>query len=203
MNDAFNHLIPLQGKRALIFDFDGTVADTSPLHARAFEEVLAPMGISVDYPSIAGLNTADAFAKRLREARLPPTEVDMSALVTQKQRRVRELIATELTPIPEVENFLLWARSRFSLSLVTSGSRRTVATALQKLGYTDWFDPLICAEDVASAKPAPDGFIKALRLLGCSAEDALVFEDSEAGFQAAIAAGLQYVDVRGFDWPIR
>ena len=55
----------LQGKRLLIFDFDGTVADTSPLHAAAFAQVLAPLGIAVDYPAIAGLKTLDAMRKCL------------------------------------------------------------------------------------------------------------------------------------------
>jgi HAD superfamily hydrolase (TIGR01509 family) len=124
----------------------------------------------------------------------------LPALVADKQRRVRHLIARHLRSTPQVEAFLRWACPRFRLALVTSGSRITVEHALKKVGYGKWFDPIVCAEDVSSAKPAPDGFLKALQLTGFGAAEALVFEDSAAGFQAASAAGLSYVDARTFDW---
>ena len=68
----------LDGKRLLIFDFDGTLADTSPLHARAFVETLEPLGVPVYYPALAGLKTRDAIEKALRSAERPP-EVDSKA----------------------------------------------------------------------------------------------------------------------------
>jgi len=86
--------------------------------------------------------------------------------------------------------------------MVTSGSRGTVSLALEKLGYTDWFDPLICADDVSQAKPAPEGFLKALQISGVPADAALVFEDSQAGFTAAAAAGLGFVDARFISWKL-
>lgn len=187
-------------KRMLIFDFDGTVADTASLHERAFKEMFEPLGVAVDYPSIAGLKTADAIETCLRAAGRSAADFDLPALVAEKQSRARELIARDLRPAAQVEEFLFWARPRFRLSMVTSGSRGTVTLALGKLGYEDWFDPLICAEDVLLTKPAPDGFLKALELTQCRADDALTFEDSEAGFQAARAAGLTVVDARNLSW---
>lgn len=187
-------------KRLLIFDFDGTIADTTPIHERAFTEVLGPLGVPVDYSSIAGLKTIDALKACLSAAGCLELEFDLPALVAQKQRRARELIANELRPLPGMEAFLCWARSHFRLALVTSGSRVTIDLALEKLGYTNWFDPVICAEDVIRTKPAPDGFLKALRLGNFDAEDALVLEDAESGFRAASAAGLSFVDVTAVDW---
>jgi HAD superfamily hydrolase (TIGR01509 family) len=198
--DAVDFQALLRGRRALIFDFDGTIADTSPLHARAFEEVLAPIGVPVDYPALAGLKTLDALQKCLRDARVEPASVDILELVAQKQRRARELIDSELTPLPRVDAFLKCVRCRFQLALVTSGSRKTIELALQKLGYAGWFDPVVCADDVTNAKPAPDGFQLALRAMRCAPREALVFEDSEPGFRAARAADLGYIDVRHFDW---
>jgi sugar-phosphatase len=190
----------LAGKSALIFDFDGTVAETTPLHARAFEETLAPFGVAVDYPSIAGLKTQDAILRCLRAEGRCEADFDLPVLVAEKQRRARTLIVEELMPIPAVEAFLVWARSRFRMALVTSGSRGTVTLALHRLGYEGWFDPVICAEDVARAKPAPDGFLKALAALQARPEQALVFEDAESGFEAARAAGLVVVDAKTLDW---
>ena len=172
----------LPGKRMLIFDFDGIVADTARVHARAFEDTLAPLGVAVDYPSLAGLKTADAIESFLRAAGRSPTNFDVPMLIEEKQRRARQLIGSYLRPMPQVEEFLIWARPRFRLCIVTSGSRATVVLALQKLGYEDWFDPVICGEDVLGAKPEPDGFLKALELTQCNPEDAIVFEELEVRF---------------------
>lgn len=191
----------LQNKRLLIFDFDGTVADTTPLHAAAFAQTLSPLGIAVDYSGIAGLKTVDAMRQCLSGAGRVFDESALAALVTAKQQCVRKMIGQTLQPLPGVDAFLRWARSRYRLAMVTSGSRDTVNLALAKLGYAGLFDPMICADDVVSAKPAPEGFLTALRLTGVLASDALVFEDSEAGFQAATLAGLNYVDVRSTAWP--
>lgn len=192
----------LQDKRLLIFDFDGTVADTTPMHAAAFAQVLGPLGIAVDYPRIAGLSTPDAMRLCLNEAGQACDEAALAALVAAKQQCGRHMIEQALQPLPGVDDFLRWARPRYRLAMVTSGSRRTVSQALEQLGYAGWFEPLICAEDVALTKPAPEGFLKALRLTGVPAEAALVFEDSPAGFRAAQAAGLDFSDARLNPWAI-
>ena len=186
----------LDGKRLLIFDFDGTLADTSPLHEAAFNAVLGPWGISIDYPAVAGLRTRDALAACFERAGLSVPESELQKLTILKQARVRVLIQQELRPLPGVDEFLRWARSRYRLALYSSGSCGTVTRAMEKLGYTGWFDPILCAEDVIEAKPAPEGFLRALAIAGVSADDALVFEDSDAGIAAAQRADLVSVDVR-------
>jgi HAD superfamily hydrolase (TIGR01509 family) len=190
----------LIGKRLLIFDYDGTVADTSPLHARAFAEVLGPLGVRFDYSEIAGLKTSDAIESCFRAAGLAASGFDLASLVAEKQQRVRRLIVDELQPNLEIGAFLHWARPRYRLSLVTSGSRGSVELALQKIGYANLFDPIICADDVQCAKPAADGMIKALELTQTRLDEALVFEDSLVGFEASRAAGLAFIDVRTVDW---
>ena len=74
--------------------------------------------------------------------------------------------------------------------------------ALEKLGYTDWFDPLVCADDVVRSKPDPECFLKVLQITGIGAEKALVFEDSEAGFKATTDAGIKFINVQKFDFAI-
>jgi HAD superfamily hydrolase (TIGR01509 family) len=148
------------------------------------------LGIAVDYSRIAGLKTMDAMRQCLKGAGIVLDEDVLVALVTEKQQCVRQMIGQSLMPLPGVDAFLRWARPRFKLAMVTSGSFGTVNLALERLGYTGWFNPLICADDVVRAKPEPEGFLRALQLAGVSAAEALVYEDSEAGFQAAALAGL-------------
>lgn len=190
----------LSSKRLLIFDFDGTVADTTPLHAAAFSQVLAPLGISLDYSRIAGLKTLDAMRQCLDDEGRTVDEPTLATLVSAKQQCVRKMIGQALLPLEGVDAFLQWARPRYHLAMVTSGSRETVQLALKKLGYLDFFAPVICADDVKYAKPDPEGFLMALTSTGVAASDALVFEDSAAGFEAAVRAGLDYVDVRCNTW---
>lgn len=186
----------LQDRSLLIFDFDGTLADTSPLHALAFNQVLAPLGIRVNYPAIAGMKTRDALhlVARQKGVRLDPDRLE--ELTLAKQQRVRRLIEERLAPLPGVVEFLSWARPRYRLALYSSGSRGTVTLSLKKLGYSRWFDPLICADDVSAAKPDPEGYLKVLKLTGVAPGRALVFEDSDAGLRAAARAGIASVDVR-------
>lgn len=186
----------LEGKQLLIFDFDGTIADTSPLHAQAFADTLSPFGIAVCYSRIAGLRTAEAILSCFVDAGLDrPSPEDLQSLVREKQRRVRQLISALLEPLPRMDAFLHWAKTRYEMALVTSGSRATVSLALRKLGYVSLFQTMVFAEDVNSGKPDPEGFRLALEAHHCQPQWALVFEDSEPGFQAASNASLVFVDV--------
>jgi HAD superfamily hydrolase (TIGR01509 family) len=182
-------------KKVLIFDFDGTLANTSELHAAAFSKVLGSFGIAVDYQNIAGMNTLDAIQKCLIEnsVELDPEGVD--DLVLKKQDSVRNMIKESLEPIAGVREFLVWANKRFKLALVTSGSRATVCVALEKLKFNDLFELMIFSEDVKNSKPSPDGFLLAAKHYDVESKCCLVFEDSKAGIDAAIGANMQVVDV--------
>ncbi len=190
----------LAGKTLLIFDFDGTIADTSSLHAIAFSETLRPLGVEPDYPSIAGLKTADAIRKCLAAKAPDASHSDIERLVSIKQAIVRELITTQLMPLPGITCFLERAHKHFQLALATSGSRGTVNLALHKLGYESIFSSILSAEDVISAKPSPEIFLKTLDRMRQHQEDAFIFEDSEAGLLAAKQAGIDCHDIRTSGW---
>ena len=184
-----------KGKRLLIFDFDGTLANTSPLHAEAFSKVLSPWGVEVDYPVIAGLRTIDALLLCFAKVGLDVSESKLQELAIAKQAYVRALIQKELLPLSGVNEFLRWAHPRYRLSVATSGSRNTVQIALAKLNYEGLFDPVVCSDDVQHAKPSPACFLRVLALTGVPANEALVFEDSSAGVMAAKNAGVECIDV--------
>ncbi len=185
----------LIGKRLLIFDFDGTIADTSSMHARAFAEVLHPFAVPVDYPAIAGRSTTDAMALCFEKAGIVrPDDETMAELSLAQQERVLAMIRKDINTLPGVDRFLRWAKGHYWMAIATSGSRGTVSLALERLGYTNWFSSLITADEVTRAKPDPEAFLAALSATGFAATDALIFEDSEAGFAAAKAARIDCVD---------
>ena len=190
----------LKGRCLLIFDFDGTIAVSSPLHEQAFREVLEPLGLSVDYSQLAGRTTLDAVRDCFEFNGLgEPDRKLLDQLAGQKQARGRELISSRLTAFPAAAALLRWTRNRYRLSLVTSGSRATIDVALARLGLADWFDPMLTADDLEQTKPDPQGFLRAVRISGVAPEQALVFEDSAAGFEAARRAGLDVVDATKLD----
>ena len=184
-------------KKLLIFDFDGTLADTSPLHAKAFEQVLGPFDIVFDYRLIAGMKTPDALRKCFALAGIDNLSSDLIAdLTDKKQRIVRHLISLDLKPLPGINDLLGAVTASHQLALVSSGSRLTVGLALAKLHFEDIFNIAILAEDVVFSKPSPEGFLKALELSGAGRSEALIFEDSEVGFEAARKAGIDYCDIK-------
>ena len=184
-------------KKLLIFDFDGTLADTSPLHAKAFEQVLGPFDIVFDYRLIAGMKTPDALRKCFALAGIDNLSSDLIAdLTDKKQRIVRHLISLDLKPLPGINDLLGAVTASHQLALVSSGSRLTVGLALAKLHFEDIFNIAILAEDVVFSKPSPEGFLKALELSGAGRSEALSFEDSEVGGEAARKAGIDYCDIK-------
>lgn len=200
MNQIYDIVLALEDKQLLIFDFDGTIANTTSMHAAAFKKVLSPLGIDVHYPSIAGMKTSDALIQCANANGLELTGDQIKELQIAKQSAVRELIAIELESLQDASWFLKWASQKYHLSMATSGSRGTVSLSLVKLGFIDLFDPLVCADDVERAKPHPEPFLKVLSLTGYQANQALVFEDSEAGLAAAHAAGISCICINERSW---
>jgi HAD superfamily hydrolase (TIGR01509 family) len=193
-NDEYEKL--LIRKKLLIFDFDGTLANTSKFHAKAFSQILNPLGLIVDYSSIAGMKTRDAICECLKNSNVKLSHKEIELFVLEKQKIARNMIGTMLEPIPGVDEFIHWAKDRFQLGIVTSGSNATVSIALGKLGYKDYFDPFICADNVDCSKPNPSGFLLAVKLSGYEKSDCLIFEDSDNGVEAAKRADISVIDVR-------
>ena len=192
---------PLAGKRLLIFDLDGTVADTAPAHEAAFNTMLARFGITVDYPAIAGLRTDDALDKVLGDHGITVPADERARLVEEKRIAARAALH-DVAPLPGALDFIAWARPRYRLAMASSGSGASVRFVVDRLGLSGCFDPLVSGDDVSRPKPDPEPFRRCLELTGIAPDAALVFEDANAGIASARAAGIATVRIGtgAHDW---
>jgi HAD superfamily hydrolase (TIGR01509 family) len=179
---------------ALILDMDGVLADTEPLHVRAWDITLAgidPATVAHERGQLAGMSSPE-IAQELRKIFNLPISVE--ELVERKRGVFRGLIEPGVTPFAGLHEELARWRQR-PLALATSSARRETSLMLSGLGFDGWFDPVITCDDVTRAKPAPDCYSLAIRRLGQRPEDCVVIEDTLHGIQAARAAGAGVVAV--------
>lgn len=188
----------LEGKKLLIFDFDGTIADTSPFHESAFIETLKPLKVKVNYELIAGKKTIDAMKFCCKKLKLD--DMQYIDLTKTKQKKFKEKIAHSIKPLPGVNKFLEWANRSYDLALASSGSRSNILFCLEKMGYLNIFQYILCGDDVKNGKPDPEIFLKVLRKFHYQPKDALIFEDSKVGFEASANAGIEYFDANNNLW---
>jgi HAD superfamily hydrolase (TIGR01509 family) len=199
----------MNGFKALIFDVDGTLAETEEIHRRAFNETFASFGLdwhwSVElYAELLLVTGGKERMRHFAAMRQPETEISderLAELHRCKTTRFGELIAAgacTLRPgIVDVLNAAVAQKQR--LAIATTTSRDNVDALLRAtLGRRglDLFDPIVAGEDVADKKPAPEVYFKALDRLGLPAHECLAIEDSRNGLIAASAAGIPVLVTR-------
>jgi beta-phosphoglucomutase len=176
--------------RALIFDMDGTLVHSDPVHMKAFAEVLGPEGVAIDDAvyrnSIIGRTNESIFATLLPER----TISDHEAFADRKEAAFRRL-ASDLEPLDGLLKLLGWADSHaVKVGLVTNAPTLNAAHMLDVMNLKDRFAVKITRDDVSRGKPDPLPYLTALERLGVSAKEAIAFEDSPSGMRAAKGAGL-------------
>ena len=183
-------------KNLLIFDYDGTIADTSKLHAKAYAHIFDLKIKNFLYEKIAGLKTIDGIKYYFEKNNIKLKDVNLEKLASKKQKIFRNLIEIELKPIPGVIDFLLWSKDKYNLTIASSGSQKSVLKGLEILGIQKLFDLIICSEDVENAKPDPEIFNKVISISKINKKNALIFEDSNNGMLAAYNANIDCIDIR-------
>jgi beta-phosphoglucomutase-like phosphatase (HAD superfamily) len=186
---------------ALIFDCDGTLADTMPAHYRAWVDVLRPHGIPFPedrFYALAGTPTREIVRILATEA---GKVVDVLAVVKTKEEAFLLQIA-EVVPIARIVEIARAARGLHPMAVASGGQRRIVERTLQQIGILDWFGAIVTSEDTVRHKPDPDLFLEAARRLGVPPEICTVYEDADLGIEAAKRAGMKWVDVRVYRRPV-
>ncbi len=179
-----------------IFDCDGTLVDTMPLHYRAWDKAMQEAGLQGSlseelFYSLGGMPTrkvATVFAKHYG------LTIDADYVFHHKEELFLEM-QTEMKVIKPVVDFARKLHGRTPMSVASGGPKPIVKKTLELMHLTDLFPIVVTPEDVAHGKPAPDMFLLAAKMMGVPPARCLVFEDAVPGFEAAVAAGMQYVRV--------
>ncbi|MGV8853728.1 MAG: HAD family hydrolase [Devosia sp.] len=187
----------LNPRAALLFDIDGTLADTDPLHLAAFNRAFAPFGQVFDKARFArelqGLANVDIARNILPD--LSPAEG--MAVLDQKEAAFRALAASDIHPVPGLFALLDAADAAgLPMAAVTNAPRANAELILDGLGITHRFRALVIGAELAHGKPHPLPYLEGLRLLGARAEVSVAFEDSRTGIASATAAGLATIGMR-------
>ncbi|HEY5768804.1 MAG TPA: HAD family phosphatase [Terrimicrobium sp.] len=184
--------IPIRQFGGYIFDCDGTIADTMPIHYRAWSLAMRDFGGQFPedlFYQWGGKPTA-VIVEHLNEKFGLSLRVDET--VQRKESYYLEGVR-DAQPIMPVLEIAVGMRGIKPLAIASGGHREPVEATLKAIGVLDMFDAVVCAEDYERGKPFPDPFLEAARRLGVPAEDCLVFEDSPTGIEAAKAARMHYV----------
>ena len=191
--------------RAIIFDCDGVIADTEPIHMGALSRVLAVEGISLteeDYfAEYLALDDRACFTKALSLHGLPDAQERVNELIRRKSHYVDKIIADGVQILPGVSEIIRAAANRYSLAIASGALRREIEAIVRYAGLDHFFKVIVSAEDVKRSKPYPDPFLKALDLLNqCLNEtilprECLVIEDSIHGIRAAHQASMRCLAV--------
>jgi len=179
-----------------IFDLDGTLIDTMPLHYRAWDAAMRSAGLKVTldedlFYSLGGVPTV-RVAELIGEHYGIP--VDAQRVFHEKEALFLELQADAKLIIPVAE-FARKAAATHPMAIASGGTRDIVNRSLELAGIQSLFRAVVTADDVVHGKPAPDMFLLAAKLLGVEPAHCLVFEDAEPGIKGALAAGMKVVRV--------
>ena len=186
--------LPAGDFKAYLFDCDGTVVDSMPLHLIAWQRALGEWGCTFTEDQFYGWGGVPSLI--IIETLNREQGLHMSpALVAEHKEEYYYEMLPQLKAVPEVLEHVLEAYGRIPIAIVSGSTRESVVASLTTLGLLDRFDTLVCAGDYVHGKPSPEPFLMAAERVGVAPQDCLVFEDAEPGIKAAQAAGMAWVRV--------
>jgi len=182
---------------ALIFDLDGTLADSIPIHNACWHEVCKTFNYKYDEQlmfRMTGMPTRK-FAEYIKNDSKCSISVD--DIMKNKQTLFISKIGT-IKPIEKIVALVTQYHGKYPMAIGTGGGRKSVELMLNALGLRRYFDVIVTADDVENHKPEPDTFLKCAELMNVHPSKCQVFEDGEPGIKAARKAGMMVTDVKVF-----
>jgi beta-phosphoglucomutase len=192
--------------KAVVFDFDGIIVDSEPLHYRAFQKVLEPLGLGYSWQEYVdrymGFDDRDAFLESFSSHGLVLDEGRLAGLIADKAALFQEVIADGVTPYPGAVELIASLAGAIPLALCSGALQSDILPILGLFSLGNAFDCMVTAEEVAASKPDPASYILALEKLQqkfpsqkISPAEALAIEDTPAGIVSATAAGMAVLAV--------
>ncbi len=184
--------------KGLIFDIDGTLADTMPAHYRASVRVAKQFGFEFPldfFIKMAGIPTTDVFKELL--ALQHKSHISSEEVSALKETYYLEEIPG-IKPIPYTMDIVKTYAGKIPMSMGTGGTLEIAIPNIKQIQADTYIDILVSAEDVKKHKPFPDTFLECAKRMNIAPENCLVFEDALQGFKAAQAGGMEYIDVTKF-----
>jgi beta-phosphoglucomutase len=184
-------------QRAVLFDFNGTLSDDEPIVCEIFQELFAargrPLSAATYFAELAGHSDPEIVRDWLG--------TEEPALVAEKVARYRERVRDRSTLGEAARDAGRPAATTAGVGVVSDATRFEIEPALAAAGLDELISATVTADDIVHGKPDPEGYLRALELLGVQAQEAVAFEDSEPGVDAAVAAGLRCIAVLGAALP--
>lgn len=191
--------------KAIIFDCDGVIADSEPLHMATLQQVLAEEGITLTeetyYREYLAFDDRNAFTRAFRDHGRPLAGAQLSELIARKAARLEPVMRTHLRIFPGVAEFIRSASAAYPLAVASGALRHEIELILGHAGVRDCFATVVSAEDVERGKPDPEAFKKAYAALNArqagaiALHECLVIEDSLHGVEAGRLAGMPVLAV--------
>jgi len=182
--------------RAIAFDFNGTLSDDEPVLCAIFGELFAehgrPMSAQEYFDELAGHSDPEIVRRWLGDG-----HPDVDAVIEERIRRYRAAVADGRTVHEPVREALRLAASRVPVAIVSGAMRAEIEPVVEAAGLAPLLRGIVAADDVEHGKPHPEGYLRSLSLLGAEPGEVLAFEDTEAGIESALGAGMRVIAVRG------
>lgn len=183
--------------KGLIFDLDGTLLDSMPLHWKAWYSACAHYGAQVEREFFfrhVGKSMSEIASVLIDQYHIDARIEDITKLKD-------ELVYAEMDGVRRIEPVVAIATANYGvrpMSIGTGSNHRRAELMLQNAGILHYFAAIVCAEDVVNHKPSPDTFLRCAELMGVEPHECQVFEDGEPGLNAALAAGMIATDIKPF-----
>jgi beta-phosphoglucomutase len=185
--------------KAIVFDFDGVLADTEPLHLRAYQEVLSPLGVTLTrdeyYTRYLGFDDEGVFTALAQAHGFRLDRARLHSLIVEKGRIYDAVVEAGAVLYPGAAMCIAGMANAFPLGIASGALRHEIETILRATGLAEHFRFIVASGDTAASKPAPDPYRRAAELHGMDPAHCLAIEDSRWGIESAKAAGLSCVGV--------